>query len=128
MKKALDAILISPPDHYKEGNMWREVHSNFPPLGLASIASYSISKGHKVKIIDCNMTIASRRTNLKNIMREELPFTFGKGAVESIIGLDETNYEQILDQDSRIITLENNETIYQVFSYVELSASGQVPV
>ncbi len=74
------------------------------------------------------MSIASRRDNLKDIMRRELPFTFGGGAVESIIGLDETNYELNLDQDSRLLTLENNETIYQVFSYVGTSASGQVPV
>lgn len=74
------------------------------------------------------MTVASRRDNLKGIMRAELPVAVSKGTIESIIGLNETNYELNLDQDSRILTLENNETIYQVFSYVGTSASGQIPV
>jgi hypothetical protein len=74
------------------------------------------------------MSIESRRSNLKSIMREELPYTFGKGAVEAIIGLDETNYEINLDNDSRILNLENNATIYQVFSYVGTSTSGTVTI
>jgi len=74
------------------------------------------------------MSIGSRRDNLKSIMRTELPVSVGKGAIEAIIGLDETNYEINLDNDSRIITLENNETIYQVFSYVGTATSGQVSV
>lgn len=59
MSETLDALLIFPADLYKQGNMWKEVHSNFPPLGLASIASYSRSKGHNVKILDCNIECPS---------------------------------------------------------------------
>lgn len=69
-----------------------------------------------------------QRDNLKSIMRNELPQTFNKGAVESIIGLTDINYGLNIDSDSRITNLENNETIYQVFSYVGTSASGQIPV
>jgi len=59
MKNELDGLLISPPDLYKKGNMWNEVHSNFPPLGLASIASYAILKGHKIELLDCDIECPS---------------------------------------------------------------------
>jgi radical SAM superfamily enzyme YgiQ (UPF0313 family) len=52
----LDCLLISPPIFYSDDeNIWKEVNSNFPPLGLASIAGYVRHKGHSVKIIDCNI-------------------------------------------------------------------------
>lgn len=52
----LDCLLISPPMFYgNEGNIWQQISSNFPPLGLASIASYVRSRGFSVRIIDCNI-------------------------------------------------------------------------
>lgn len=59
----LDCLLISPPSMYKEDkNIWTEINSNFPPLGLASIAAYARSKGHSVKIIDSNISAPSVET------------------------------------------------------------------
>ena len=59
-KEKLDCLLISPLVYYrKEDNIWNEINSNFPPLGLASIAGYVRSKGHSVKIIDCNIDCPS---------------------------------------------------------------------
>lgn len=56
----LDCLLISPPVHYRDGeNIWKEIDSNFPPLGLASIAGYVRSKGYGVEIIDCNIDAPS---------------------------------------------------------------------
>ncbi len=56
----LDCLLISPPVHYLEGeNIWKEIDSNFPPLGLASIAAHVRSKGFGVEIIDCNIDAPS---------------------------------------------------------------------
>jgi anaerobic magnesium-protoporphyrin IX monomethyl ester cyclase len=52
----LDSLLISPPIFYKNsGSIWEKVNSNFPPLGLASMAAYLRSKNHTVQIIDCNV-------------------------------------------------------------------------
>ena len=52
----LDCLLISPPTFYEDReNVWKEINSNFPPLGLASIAAYMRDKNHSVKIIDCNI-------------------------------------------------------------------------
>ncbi len=52
----LDCLLISPPIFYSESdNIWTKVNSNFPPLGLASIAAYVRSKNFSVKMIDCNI-------------------------------------------------------------------------
>jgi len=56
----LDCLLISPPVYYREGeNIWKEIDSNFPPLGLASIAGYVREKGFSVEIIDCNIDAPS---------------------------------------------------------------------
>ncbi len=56
----LDCLLISPPIYYKNSqSIWEEVNSNFPPLGLASIAAYLQSKGYSVKIVDCNVEAPS---------------------------------------------------------------------
>ena len=57
LKQNLDILLISPPIFYSQegGNIWKEVNSNFPPLGLIDIAAYVRSKGFNVKIIDCNV-------------------------------------------------------------------------
>ncbi len=52
----LTCLLISPPNFYEDDeNIWEQINSNFPPLGLASIAGYVRSKNHTVKIIDCNI-------------------------------------------------------------------------
>jgi len=52
----LDCLLISPPifDENRQ-NIWKQVNSNFPPPGLLSIAAYVRSKGHSVRVIDCNI-------------------------------------------------------------------------
>ena len=52
----LDCLLISPPIFYNTSdNIWTKVNSNFPPLGLASIAAFARNKGFSVKMIDCNI-------------------------------------------------------------------------
>ncbi|MBU0581059.1 MAG: hypothetical protein KKA19_07765, partial [Candidatus Margulisbacteria bacterium] len=52
----LDCLLISPPIFYKgDESIWKNVNSNFPPLGLASIAAYVRAKNKSIKIIDCNV-------------------------------------------------------------------------
>jgi radical SAM superfamily enzyme YgiQ (UPF0313 family) len=53
--KKLDCLLISTPIFYENsGSIWEAVNSNFPPLGLASIAAYVRQRNYSVKIIDCN--------------------------------------------------------------------------
>ena len=55
-KKKLDCLLISPPVFYEsDENIWTEINSNFPPLGIASVAGYVRSKNYSVRIIDCNI-------------------------------------------------------------------------
>ncbi|MEK6730723.1 MAG: radical SAM protein [Pseudomonadota bacterium] len=52
----LDCLLVSPSTVCRDsGNMWKEINSNFPPLGLASLAGYVREKGFSVKIIDGNI-------------------------------------------------------------------------
>lgn len=49
----LDCLLISPPRFYGNAiNIWSEIDSNFPPLGLASIAGYVRSLNYSVQMID----------------------------------------------------------------------------
>jgi len=55
-KLQLDCLLISPPIFYDDDeNIWKGINSNFPPLGLASIAGYIKERGYSVQIIDCNI-------------------------------------------------------------------------
>ncbi|MFC1696815.1 B12-binding domain-containing radical SAM protein [Nanoarchaeota archaeon] len=55
-RNELDTVLISPSSFYEDNeNIWTEVNSNFPPLGLASIAAVVREKGFSVKIIDSNV-------------------------------------------------------------------------
>ncbi|MBI4709144.1 MAG: cobalamin B12-binding domain-containing protein [Candidatus Portnoybacteria bacterium] len=59
-KKQLDCLLISPPTFYRDDkNIWKEINSNFPPLGLADMAGYVCEHGHSVKIVDCNIEAPS---------------------------------------------------------------------
>jgi len=52
----IDCILINPPIFYENTNsIWKQINSNFPPLGLASIAAYLLENNITVKIIDCNV-------------------------------------------------------------------------
>ncbi len=54
--ESLDCLFISPPIfHGTSGNIWREINSNFPPLGLASVAACAHEAGYSTKIIDCNI-------------------------------------------------------------------------
>lgn len=55
-KEKLDCLLISAPIFYKDdGNIWKEINSNFPPMGLTSIAGFVRAEGFSTKIIDCNI-------------------------------------------------------------------------
>ena len=55
-EKRLDCLLIAPPNYNTEvENIWGEVSSNFPPLGLADLAGYIRKKGYNVKILDCTV-------------------------------------------------------------------------
>lgn len=52
----LDCLLIAPPYYYgDENNIWRSINTNFPPLGLASVAGYARGHGFAVQIIDCQV-------------------------------------------------------------------------
>lgn len=58
--KTLDCLLISPPMFYEDSeNIWTEINSDFPCLGLASIAAYARQDGYRVRIIDCNIDAPS---------------------------------------------------------------------
>ena len=60
MNTKLNCLLIAPPVSYEDDkNIWKGVNSNFPPLGIASIASYIRAKGKSVRIIDCNIECSS---------------------------------------------------------------------
>lgn len=69
--KQLDCLLINPPIKYKEeGNMWKEVDSNFPPLALAELAGFirtktKYKKSYTVKIIDCLVECPSMKSFVK---------------------------------------------------------------
>ena len=61
--KTIDCLLISPPISYDDdGNIWKQINSNFPPLGLASMASVARNAGYTVRIVDC--TIAAPAVSL----------------------------------------------------------------
>ncbi|MBN1493005.1 MAG: radical SAM protein [Candidatus Omnitrophica bacterium] len=56
LTKTLDCLLISPSIFYNDKeNIWKEINSNFPPLGLASIASFVRANNFSVNLIDCNI-------------------------------------------------------------------------
>ncbi|MBN2056828.1 cobalamin-dependent protein [bacterium] len=49
---ALDLLLINPPWIRRQGNIWAEVGSCSPPLGLAYLAAYIMHHGHTCAILD----------------------------------------------------------------------------
>lgn len=58
--KKLDCLLISPSRFYGDtDNIWEKIDSNFPPLGLASIAGYARSQNFSVQIIDSEIVAPS---------------------------------------------------------------------
>jgi radical SAM superfamily enzyme YgiQ (UPF0313 family) len=58
--KSLDLLLINPPSFYNDKeNIWAGVNSNFPHLGIASIASYVRQSSYSVQVIDCNIVSPS---------------------------------------------------------------------
>lgn len=65
----LDCLLVSPPIFYTDdGNIWREINSNFPPLGLADLAGYVRGQGFSVRIIDCNI-VSPTVENFRNYFK-----------------------------------------------------------
>lgn len=55
--------MIAPPNkNTRVENIWGEVSSNFPPLGLADLAGYIRKKGYNVKILDCTVESPSVQT------------------------------------------------------------------
>jgi anaerobic magnesium-protoporphyrin IX monomethyl ester cyclase len=53
-REVLDCLLVSPPMWLEASeNIWGEISSDFPSLGIASLAGYARSRGYSVKIIDC---------------------------------------------------------------------------
>lgn len=67
-----------------------------------------------------------QRDTYKQIIRDEMIPVTGRGSVEALIGLDDINYGNTVDSDSRLTNLENNETVFQVFQYVGTATSGNV--
>lgn len=50
----MNVLLISPRQHFKQGNIWKSVMGCIPPLGIAQLAAYLLEKNIAVKIIDAN--------------------------------------------------------------------------
>lgn len=54
--RKIDCVLINPPIFYERTqSIWKQINSNFPPLGLASIAGVLLENNKAVEIIDCNI-------------------------------------------------------------------------
>jgi len=47
-------LLINPPWHRRSGNVWKEIASCMPPLGLGYLASYLERAGVQVRILDAH--------------------------------------------------------------------------
>lgn len=64
----LDLLLIDPPWFVEsDDNLWREVRSCLPSLGVAYIASYAEQRGYRCAIVDCTaerLTPAGLRATL----------------------------------------------------------------
>ena len=50
----MDVLLVSPPQSFEQGNVWRKIKGCTPPLGLALLAAVLERAGHGVGILDCN--------------------------------------------------------------------------
>lgn len=57
-----EILLINPTYMEKTGNVWKEIASCLPPLGLASVAAYLESKGHSVAILDAEASRLDLKT------------------------------------------------------------------
>ncbi len=55
LNERIDALLINPPWISKDENIWHGIKSAMPPLGLLSVAAYTESKGHSVKVLDVHV-------------------------------------------------------------------------
>jgi radical SAM superfamily enzyme YgiQ (UPF0313 family) len=78
-------LLINPTYARKSGNVWKEISSCLPPLGLAYIAAYLESKGIHPEIIDAE----AERLTLNGIsarVRDAEPSWIGITAVTPMIG------------------------------------------
>ena len=47
-------LLINPPWRRRSGNVWKEIASCMPPLGLGYLASYLERAGVEVRILDAH--------------------------------------------------------------------------
>lgn len=77
MKKVLNCILLNPNFRYAKGSIYEEVSNLDPPLGLAALSAYLISKGIPTRVYDLNV-------ELKN--SNELKTFFSK--IESEFNID----------------------------------------
>lgn len=48
----MKALLVNPPWYRREGNIWREVNTRLPPLGISYIAAYLERQGISVEVLD----------------------------------------------------------------------------
>ena len=65
----LDALLINPCLFKQDKNIWKEIDSCFPAVGLSTIAAYIRQQGFKVKIIDApalRLAVESFKNYLKD--------------------------------------------------------------
>ena len=70
-----DCILISPPFDFEKGNMWKEIRTLDPPLGLAALASWIRREGFSSKIIDCQIEIKNKKffiSELESLLKREI--------------------------------------------------------
>jgi hypothetical protein len=67
-------------------------------------------------------------TNYKKVINDTLQPFVNKGGIKAITQYLDFNSDEIEALDTRIINLENNETIYQLFSYVGTSSTGQITI
>ncbi|MFH1173032.1 MAG: radical SAM protein [bacterium] len=84
----LDAILINPSLFKQDKNIWKEIDSCFPAIGLSAIAAYIRQQGFKVKIIDApalRLSVESFDKYLKDNYSQEPPRYVGFTAVTSAV-------------------------------------------
>lgn len=81
----MKVLLINPPWIKKDSNIWKDVASCMPPLGLAYIASFLEKCGINVKILDAH-ALRINLTSLVNVLKEyDKPNFIGITSTTSVI-------------------------------------------
>ena len=83
----MNVLLINPPWPRRKGNIWNNIASCMPPIGLALLASYLEQKAVSVKIFDAPAEKISK-AGIQNFLKKiKIPHSFiGITSTTSIIG------------------------------------------